>query len=73
MKKPLDFEARSSYDMVITAQDSGIPSLSSTANILIKVNDIQDQKPFFVNAPYSVSIPENVPAVISFFFKVSIK
>ena len=63
LTKPLDFEARSSYDMVITAEDSGIPSLSSTANILIKVNDIQDQKPFFVNAPYSVSIPENVPEV----------
>lgn len=61
LKKKLDFEARSSYDMVVKAQDSGVPSLSSTSNILIEVNDIQDQKPFFVNAPYSVSIPENVP------------
>lgn len=61
LKKPLDFEARSSYDMVIKAQDSGVPALSSQANVLIEVKDIQDQKPFFVNAPYSVSIPENVP------------
>ena len=67
LKKPLDFEDRSSYDMVITAQDSGIPSLSSTANILITFLDIQDQKPFFVNAPYSVSIPENVPAGTAIF------
>ena len=47
--------------MIIKAEDAGVKPLSSTANILIEVKDIQDQKPFFVNAPYSVSIPENVP------------
>lgn len=61
LKKALDYEERSSYDMVIRAEDSGFaPTLSSTANILIEINDIQDQKPFFLNAPYSVTIPENV-------------
>ncbi len=67
LKKPLNFEERSSYDMVIRAEDSGVPSLSSTTNVLIQVNDIQDQAPFFINAPYSVSIPENVPEVNSKF------
>ena len=67
LKKPLDFEERSSYDMVIKAEDAGVPGLSSTVNILIEVNDIQDQQPFFLNAPYSVSIPENVPEGTSVF------
>lgn len=40
LKKPLDFEARSSYDMIIKATDSPIDpglTLSSTTNILIQV------------------------------------
>lgn len=67
LKKALDFEERSSYDMVIKAEDAGVPALSSTVNVLIEVNDIQDQQPFFLNAPYSVSIPENVPEVYVIF------
>ena len=44
LKKLLDFEARSSYDMVIRATDTPADpaaALSTTANILIQVNDIQ--------------------------------
>ena len=67
LKKPLNYEARSSYNMLIKAEDQGIPSLSSTANVLITINDIQDQKPFFLNGPYSISIPENIPPVSNFF------
>ena len=52
--------------MLIKAEDQGIPSLSSTANVLITINDIQDQKPFFLNGPYSISIPENIPPVSNF-------
>ncbi len=65
LKKPLDYEARSSYDMVVVAQDSGVDpkAQSSTVNILINVNDIQDQAPFFLNAPFSATVPENVPEV----------
>ena len=66
LKKPLNYEARSSYNMLIKAEDQGIPSLSSTANVLITINDIQDQKPFFLNGPYSISIPENIPPVSNF-------
>ena len=67
MKKPLNYEARSSYDMVIRAQDAGAVPLSSSANVLIEVNDIQDQVPVFLNGPYSVSIPENVPTGTTIF------
>jgi hypothetical protein len=40
LKKPLDFEARSSYDMIIKATDSPVDSglaLSSITNIIIQV------------------------------------
>ena len=65
LKRPLDYEARSSYNMIILAQDSGtVPGrLSSTTNVLIQINESQDQKPFFVNAPYSATVKENTPAV----------
>ena len=45
------------------ASDKGFPSLSSSTNVLVEVNDVQDQTPFFVNAPYSATVEENTPAV----------
>ena len=61
LKKQLDFEQRSSYNMIIKAEDGGIPSKSSTANVFIEVNDIQDQQPVFLNEPYSATVQENIP------------
>jgi len=59
LKKPLNYEERSSYNLVVQAQDSGDDQiLSSTANVLIQVEDIQDQDPVFLNAPYSATVPE---------------
>ena len=57
----MDYETRSSYDMVIVARDRGIVgSLESRANVLIDVQDVQDQSPLFLNAPYTATVPENV-------------
>jgi len=59
LKKPLNYEERSSYNLVVQAQDLGEDQiLSSTANVLIQVEDIQDQDPVFLNAPYSATVPE---------------
>lgn len=33
--------------------------LSATANVVIQVEDVQDQPPVFINAPYSATTPEN--------------
>ena len=65
LKKPLDYESRSSYNLVLRATDGieGGVQLSSTANVFIEVLDVQDQKPFFVNAPYSATVQENTPPV----------
>ena len=60
LKKRLDYEERSSYEMVIRAKDRGLKqTLSSTTNILIDINDIQDQPPQFLNAPYTETVSEN--------------
>ena len=65
LKKPLNYEEKSSYNLVVRAQDSGEDQiLSSTANVLIQVEDIQDQDPVFLNAPYSATVPEGSQEVL---------
>lgn len=60
--KPLDYETRSSYILTLLAKDgSPVNPLSSVASVTINVVDIQDQKPVFLNAPYSVTVAENLP------------
>jgi hypothetical protein len=61
LRQALDYETRSSFNLVVKATDGG--GKSATANILVDVVDEQDQSPFFVNAPYSAEIPENTPPV----------
>lgn len=62
LMKPLDFESRSSYILTLLAED-GSPTnpLSSIATVTINVVDKQDQAPIFLNAPYSVTVQENLP------------
>lgn len=70
LKRPLDHEERSSYNMILKAQDSaseGEQSLSATTNVFITVGDIQDQPPSFMNAPYSTTVQENTPPGTSIF------
>ena len=79
MKKSLNYEERSSYNLVVEAQDAGDNILSSTASIFVQVSggdgskflrmmtmhhqveDVQDQKPVFLNAPYSDTVEEGTP------------
>lgn len=62
LMKPLDFESRSSYILTLLAADGSITNpLSSVASISINIVDKQDQAPIFLNAPYSVTVQENLP------------
>ena len=67
LRRPLDYEARSSYNLVLRAVDgAGGPEAeggarASTASVLVEVEDVQDQTPLFVNAPFSATVPENTP------------
>ncbi|XP_041078525.1 protocadherin gamma-A11-like isoform X14 [Polyodon spathula] len=55
----LDRETDPEYNITITANDNGIPSLFSTKSILLMVLDVNDNAPMFEQASYTVYIKEN--------------
>lgn len=57
----LDRESKSRYYLTITAQDHGSPTLKSTCNITVVVEDKNDNDPKFDSPKYSATIPENIP------------
>uniref|UniRef100_A0A287DD33 Dachsous cadherin-related 2 n=1 Tax=Ictidomys tridecemlineatus TaxID=43179 RepID=A0A287DD33_ICTTR len=60
----LDFEATSSYRLIVQATDKGLPRLSDTTMIEIRVIDINDNAPVFVPSE-AVEIAENsLPGII---------
>ncbi|CAD5215800.1 unnamed protein product [Bursaphelenchus okinawaensis] len=56
---PLDYENVQEYQLVIRAQDQGIPALSSTVNVTLKVLDVNDNAPEFKQSLYKAEVPEN--------------
>jgi hypothetical protein len=68
LKKPLDFERRSSYSLALTASDNALDKrtrLSASATVAVQVQDVQDQPPMFLNAPFSATVPEQIKAGVS--------
>ena len=62
LKKALNYEVRNSYNLIVEAVDAGEDRiLSSTSSIYVQVEDVQDQNPVFLNAPYSKTVPEGTP------------
>uniref|UniRef100_A0A8C8SCN4 Protocadherin alpha subfamily C, 2 n=1 Tax=Pelusios castaneus TaxID=367368 RepID=A0A8C8SCN4_9SAUR len=55
----LDRERASSYNITVTATDSGTPPLSSHKVICVDISDINDNPPRFEEPAYSIYIPEN--------------
>ncbi|KFD72321.1 hypothetical protein M514_11490 [Trichuris suis] len=47
----LDYEVRDSYEFKVTAYDAGQPSLSTQCRVTVRVEDINDNAPFFVLPP----------------------
>ena len=59
LKKALNYEDKSSYNLVIEARDGGEEKvLRSFADVIVQVEDVQDQDPVFLNGPYSATVPE---------------
>ncbi|CAI8034915.1 Protocadherin Fat 4, partial [Geodia barretti] len=58
---PLDWEARDTHTLIVTAADGGTPSLSVTTTFRVTVLDENDVPPTFVQSPMQISIPENEP------------
>ncbi|XP_066570882.1 protocadherin-11 X-linked isoform X2 [Amia ocellicauda] len=56
---PLDYEATREYAIKIVASDSGKPPLNTSAMVLIKIKDENDNAPVFPQPEIQLSIPEN--------------
>lgn len=56
----LDRESKPRYYLTITAQDHGSPTLKSTCNITVLVEDKNDNDPKFDSPKYSATILENI-------------
>jgi len=57
---PLDRESETEYQLRLSAYDGGLPSLSATVDITVKVLDTNDHSPVFDSQLYEVELLENV-------------
>nr|XP_022313030.1 cadherin-23-like [Crassostrea virginica] len=62
--KELDYENLTFLQYNIIATDGGPIRLSSSAELLVKVKDVQDKAPVFLHLPYVKSVQENERGVI---------
>lgn len=60
-KRILDRESKALYDLVAYAVDLGQPSMSSSVNIQVKVDDENDNPPRFESDNIRLYIAENSP------------
>ncbi|XP_051936194.1 protocadherin alpha-8-like isoform X26 [Hippocampus zosterae] len=59
--KSLDREAKSNHKLLLSAIDGGKPSKSGTAEIWVRVLDVNDNVPVFIEDNYSALLRENAP------------
>jgi hypothetical protein len=59
----LDYEVSPRYEITVTAKDSGTPSLSSTAKVIVTVEDLNDNYPNFPG-DYTTSLQENTAGTV---------
>ncbi|XP_066480585.1 protocadherin alpha-13-like [Tiliqua scincoides] len=57
----LDREQEAEYKLVLTAQDQGTPSLSTTSSLVVPIGDVNDNAPAFTQPTYTVFVKENNP------------
>ena len=58
-KSTIDREEMSQYRFYVMATDSGSPSLSASASVVVMVEDVNDEKPVFSENSYIFSVREN--------------
>ena len=57
----LDHEFQKSFTITVVARDQGSPQLSSSARLLLTVQDIDDEAPKFNQSTYVFGVQENLP------------
>lgn len=68
----VDCETNPVPQLTVIAADNGFPPLSSTATVLVTIQDVNDNEAIFDQSFYNVSIAENV-ALGRCILKVSVK
>ncbi|XP_050983295.1 protocadherin beta-16-like isoform X2 [Labeo rohita] len=63
----LDRERESWYNISVTCADEGVPSLSSSVTLSLKISDVNDNAPVFDKSFYEASIQENNTPGLSIF------
>lgn len=59
-RRQLDREIDQAIDFTVVAFDGGNPQLSGTTNVRVKIEDINDNPPYFEQDIYEVEVPEEV-------------
>ncbi|XP_070544624.1 protocadherin Fat 4-like isoform X2 [Ptychodera flava] len=57
----IDRESLDMYDLMIIAEDQGIPQMSSNASVTITVLDLNDEPPMFNETSYNGTVAETQP------------
>lgn len=65
VQMPLDRELKPFYNLTVIARDSGSPPLESRLSFLLRVDDINDNKPNFTRAVYHAEVQESVQKGVS--------
>lgn len=60
-KSRIDFESIQQIHLTASVTDTGIPQLTSTAEILVDVINTNDNDPTFKSSEYNMNILENSP------------
>ncbi|XP_026095438.1 protocadherin gamma-A11-like isoform X17 [Carassius auratus] len=63
----LDRERVSEYNISVTCADEGVPSLSSSVTLSLKISDVNDNAPVFDKSSYEASVQENNTPGLSIF------
>ncbi|XP_071267139.1 protocadherin beta-16-like [Salvelinus alpinus] len=61
LKTALDREKQAFQNLILTAVDSGVPTRSGTASIIVHVLDTNDNAPYFEKESFRINVPENSP------------
>ncbi|XP_076595466.1 protocadherin beta-16-like [Chaetodon auriga] len=63
----LDREVATKYNITVTCSDEGVPSLSSSVTLTLRISDVNDNAPVFERSSYEAYIVENNTPGLSIF------
>lgn len=60
LNQNIDHETKALYQLVVTATDHGTPPLTSSVDVTVMVNDVNDNPPSFPKSLYNCTVAENL-------------